>query len=196
MRGRCSGNAPRLRVAVRGSRAFSSPRSPRSSRAMLRCLRGRVGAGRPAAIEPLAPRAEAVVGRLAKKMMHMLVEALQPVALSRKLRLLGPLRVALPDRSFAFGDRGIALGDDLRGQRAQALKILRKRLGHRAQTRIRAHSRENAMHFLGDDSIDRRSLHGLRRRHSARMDAAPIEAFERRPTGISLLVSLTNHPLR
>ena len=27
------------------------------------------------------------------------------------------------------------------------------------------------MHFLGDESIDRRSLHGLRRRHSARCAA-------------------------
>jgi hypothetical protein len=71
-------------------------------------------------IEALTPRAEAVIARLAKKIMHMLVEALQPVALSRKLRLLGPLRVALLDRRFAFGDRGIALGDDLRGQRARS----------------------------------------------------------------------------
>jgi hypothetical protein len=77
-------------------------------------------------IESLTPRAEAVIVRLAKKMMHVLVEALQPVALGRKLRLLGPLRIALLDRRFAFGDRGIALGDDLRGQRAQALKIVWK----------------------------------------------------------------------
>src|SRR5271170_83309 len=113
-------------------------------------------------------------------MMHMLVEALQPVALGRKLCLLGPLRVALLDSHFAFGDRSIALGDDLRGQRAQALKIVRKRIGRLAHARIRAHLRENAMRFLGDDSIDRRSLHGLRSRHSPRMHAAPIEAFEKR----------------
>jgi hypothetical protein len=37
-----------------------------------------------------------------------------------------PVCVALLDRRFAFGSRNIALGDGLRGQYAQALKIVRK----------------------------------------------------------------------
>ena len=98
MRGRCLCNAPRLRVPARGSRGELVGRQP---------------------FEPFVPRAKAMIVRLAKKMMHMLVEALQPVALGHKLHLLGPLRVA-------FGNRNIALGDGLRGQYAQALKIVRK----------------------------------------------------------------------
>src|SRR5579864_5920518 len=73
--------------------------------------------------------------------MHMLVEALQPVALGHKLHLLGALRVA-------FGNRNVALGHGFAGQRAQALNIVRERISCRAHTPSRAHSRENAMHLL------------------------------------------------
>jgi hypothetical protein len=109
----------------------------------------------------------------------MFVGALQPVAIGHKLRLLGPLGVALLERRCAFGNRNIALGDGLQGQRAQALNIVRKRIGRRARARSRAYSRENAIHFIEGDSIDRRSLHGARPRHSWRVHPAPIETFEK-----------------
>src|SRR3984957_6421982 len=144
------------------------------------------------AFEPLVPRAKAVIVGFAKKMMHMLVEALQPIAIGHKLRLLGPLCIALLDRRRAFGNRNIALGDDLRGQRAQALNIVRKRIGRRAHARREAHPREKAMHFIEGDSIDRRSLHGLRPRHSSCVHAAPIEAFEKRA---QLRRRQTHHPV-
>ena len=88
--------------------------------------------------EPLAPRTKALIVRLAKKVMHMLVEALQLVTFGHKLCLLRPFRVALLDRRFAFGNRNIALGDGLRGQHAQALKIVRKRISRRAHAPSRA----------------------------------------------------------
>jgi len=91
--------------------------------------------------EPFVPRAKAVIVRLAKKVMHMLVEALQPVALGLKLCFLDPLGVAL-------GNRNIALCNGFQRQRAQALNIVGKRIG-RAHTRSRTQSRANAMHFLG-----------------------------------------------
>src|SRR6202043_1508473 len=100
------------------------------------------------AFEALVPRAKAVIVGPAQKVMHLLVEALQPVALGRTLCLLDRLRVA-------FGIRNIALGDDLQRQRAQALKSVRKRISRRAHTRSRPYSRANAIHFMEGDSIDR-----------------------------------------
>jgi hypothetical protein len=124
--------------------------------------------------EPFVPRAKAMIVRLAKKMMHMLVEALQPVALCHKLHFLGPLRVA-------FGNRNVALGDGFAGQRAQALNIVRKRISRRAHTRSKTVFARECDALLEDDSIDteRRSLHRLWSRHPWRMHAAPIEPFKR-----------------
>jgi hypothetical protein len=74
-------------------------------------------------IEPFVPRAKAMIVRLAKKVMHMLVEALQPVALGLKLHLLGPLGVAFLHRRFALGNRNVALGDGLAGQLSRAPRL-------------------------------------------------------------------------
>ena len=115
-----------------------------------------------------------VVG-LVQKMVDVLVEALQLLA-------LGAFDIALFDRCISFGDHGVALGQHLQRRRAQCNGIGRKRIRCRAHATSRAYARCLRYAFLGviqSIAAARALLHGLRSCRSHRVHAAIIQTFQK-----------------
>ena len=107
----------------------------------------------------------------------------QPLALGLEaLRLAQQTTQAVVefDQPVALGNRGVALGNGRRRQRAQRINIVGKRISRSVHAASTAHHRRFASAKGAPDSLYRGLLHSFRRNHAPRVDAHPIQTLKQR----------------